>query len=124
MLLTVIAFAIIVCSDARVVLDNAHASNGHVESSNGVILEEARTGVVNGNTNTDGGICRRCMCKLNGCPEAVFSRCLSAGSLCCCCLPGNHPCLELEEFEESHESSDTLEALEEGIEDIGQLEKK
>jgi hypothetical protein len=124
MFVIIIAFTIIaISSDARVVIDNGQPLNIRGGNANDVTLDN-HDDDMNGNTHTDDGLCRRCMCKVNGCPEAIYSRCISAGSLCCCCLPGNHPCLELQEFEEVHETAGTLEALEEGIEDIGQLEKK
>lgn len=74
----------------------------------------------------DDGYCRRCICRLRDCPQGLFGRCLIGGPLCCCCMPQNYPCLNMDEYMRAPTGSeaDSLEALEEGLEDIGRMEKK
>ena len=58
--------------------------------------------------------CRRCMCSVGRCPPVLSSQCQSAGSMCCCCMPETHQCMDMNQFfrRDSHDtdSMDSLEA--------------
>lgn len=120
-----ILFALAICSiHANVIIDNGYPPNSQI---NNETPENEVDNSPGGATDYDDQMCRRCICKLNGCPDVVSERCLSADGLCCCCLPGNHPCLDMKTFADEvtdGNSDDTLEDLEQGLENIGQLEKK
>ena len=114
-LVCMIIFGLLNTISGRVVLDNG----------------SSRTDLtaINGRSDRlplDDEQCRRCICKMNGCPDIGGNLpCMAAGPLCCCCYSTPLPCMNMDEFIAPNDvgaATDRLEDLEVGLEDIGQLE--
>ena len=98
-------------------------------SNGNVIVDTAQEPeVVPVNPHEEGGeLCKKCLCRVGGGCDGVDGPyqnvvCASYGPMCCCCMPGRFPCHDMAGLLQ-YPDDDSLGALEEGLEDIGRLER-